>query len=196
MGCIKSKVKIRKSLPDADMQYLKRVTRYDEKHIQDLYDNFRQDCPNERFTQEQFIDMYQSFFPSGNVKEFCEQVFRTFDTDKDGFINFKEFLFGMHVTSAETPEEKLRWAFRMYDVDGNGFIDPDEMLKVLRAIYGMLHEDAEDPTSADEERAMEIFCRIDENGDGQITGEEFLRGCLEDDELSKLLAPNIVEHCE
>lgn len=40
-----------------------------------------------------------------------------------------------------------------------------------------------------------IFClrRMDENGDGSLTEEEFLRGCLQDDELSKMLAPNVAQ---
>ena len=71
----------------------------------------------------------------------------------------------------------------MYDVDGNGVIDPEEMLKVVRAIYDMHAY----------ERARKIFRRMDVNRDGQLTEEEFLRGCLEDDEMSKLLSPNIVD---
>ena len=43
-----------------------------------------------------------------------------------------------------------------------------------------------------QERAKNIFSRMDENGDGHLTEEEFLRGCLQDDELSKMLAPNVV----
>jgi len=38
-----------------------------------------------------------------------------------------------------------------------------------------------------------IFLRMDENGDGHLTEEEFLRGCLQDNELSKMLAPNVVQ---
>ena len=56
--------------------------------------------------------MYKLFFPSGNAEQFCDHVFRTFDTDKNGFIDFKEFLLAIDVTSAGTPEEKLKWAFR------------------------------------------------------------------------------------
>jgi len=33
--------------------------------------------------------MYKMFFPSGNAEEFCDHVFRTFDMDKNGFIDFK-----------------------------------------------------------------------------------------------------------
>ena len=35
-----------------------------------------------------------------------------FDNDKNGSIDFKEFLLAIDVTSAGSPEEKLNWAFR------------------------------------------------------------------------------------
>ena len=136
------------------------------------------------------------FIWRGNAEQYCEHVFRTFDTDQNGVIDFEEFLLAMYVTSAGTAEEKLTWAFRMYDVDGNGVIDPEEMLKVVQAIYGMLHKDAAEPLSVADERARKIFLRMDVNKDGLLTEEEFVRGCLEDDELSKMLAPNVVELCE
>ncbi|KAJ9597204.1 hypothetical protein L9F63_011926, partial [Diploptera punctata] len=48
-----------------------------------------QDCPNGRLTPAKFVDMYKMFFPSGNAEEFCDHVFRTFDMDKNGYIDFK-----------------------------------------------------------------------------------------------------------
>ena len=36
-----------------------------------------------------------------------------------------------------------------------------------------------------------LCLRMDENNDGTLTEEEFLKGCLQDDELSKMLAPNV-----
>ena len=38
--------------------------------------------------------------------------FRTFDKDQSGFIDFREFLVAMDITTCGTPEEKLQWAFR------------------------------------------------------------------------------------
>lgn len=37
--------------------------------------------------------MYKMFFPSGNAEEFCDHVFRTFDMDKNGYIDFKVCFF-------------------------------------------------------------------------------------------------------
>ena len=46
------------------------------------------------------------------MEEFSDHVFKTFDKDKNGFIDFKEFLLAIDVTSTGSPEEKLEWAFR------------------------------------------------------------------------------------
>ncbi|OXA63639.1 Neuronal calcium sensor 2 [Folsomia candida] len=167
MGCFTSKDKLQKE----DLEFLKSHTRYDESTIKEWYKGFKQDCPNGRLTPSKFVDMYKMFFPSGNAEEFCDHVFRTFDLDQNGFIDFKEFLLAIDVTSSGTPEEKLKWAFRMYDVDGNGVIDLQEMQKIVQVA------------------AKSIFAKMDENGDGQLTQEEFLKGCLQDEELSKMLAP-------
>ena len=73
----------------------------------------RIDCPDGKLTANSFRKIYTKCFPSGNVNEFCDHVFRTFDTDKNGFIDFKEFLLAIDVTSTGSPEEKLDWAFRL-----------------------------------------------------------------------------------
>ena len=191
MGCVNSKLNS-KFLKSENLEFLKSYTSYDEATIKEMHKSFIIDCPTGQLTPDKFIDLYKMFIWRGNAEQYCEHVFRTFDTDQNGVIDFEEFLLAMYVTSSGTAEEKLTWAFKMYDVDGNGTIDPDEMLKVVQAIYGMRREDATEPTSVADERARKIFLRMDENGDGQLTEEEFLRGCLEDDELSKLLAPNII----
>ena len=193
MGCIESRYSRLKYLSGENLEFLKANTGYDEATIKESHEIFIKECPNGNLTPDKLIDPYTPFISKGKAEQYCDHVFRTFDTDQNGFIDFEEFVLAMYVTSAGSAEEKLTWAFRMYDVDGNGVIDPYEMCKVVEAIYGMLCEDATAPTSSAKERAMKIFHRMDENEDGHLTEEEFLRGCLEDDELSKLLAPNMVE---
>merc|ERR1712134_107267 len=173
-----------------DLEFLKAHTRYDENTIKEWYKGFKQDCPNGRLTPVKFVDMYKMFFPSGNATEFCDHVFRTFDSDKNGFIDFKEFLLAIDVTSSGAPEEKLNWAFSMYDVDGNGWIDLPEMTKIVKSIYKMSglkrrQQEMESP----EERAEAIFKKMDHNSDGKVTRDEFVGTCLEDAKLIELLTP-------
>ena len=108
MGCIKS----RQGLNRCDIEFLMAHTCYDEKTIKQWYKNFKKDCPDGQLTKVKFLQMYKVFFPSGNAEHFCEHIFRTFDTNQNGYIDFKEFLLALDVTSAGTAKQKLEWAFR------------------------------------------------------------------------------------
>ena len=52
----------------------------------------QKDCPSGQLTRSQFVSIYQEMFPEGQAKAFYEHVFRTFDEDDSGKIDFKEFL--------------------------------------------------------------------------------------------------------
>ena len=58
-------------------------------------------------------------------------MFRTFDGDGNGKVDFKEFLVGLSVTASDNLEKKLKWAFKMYDIDGNGNISREEMTSLM-----------------------------------------------------------------
>ena len=78
--------------------------------------------------------MYKSFFPSGGGEKFCEHMFRGFDSDRSGIIDFKKFLIAINITRNGSPEDKLHWAFRMYDIDGSGTIEEKEMMKIIEVL--------------------------------------------------------------
>ncbi|KAM3187074.1 hypothetical protein ACTXT7_003039 [Hymenolepis weldensis] len=84
---------------------------------------YARDCPSGQLSKKKFIEVYSGFFPDGNAEEFCTHVFRTFDKDNSGKIDFKEFLLAINITSGGRPKEKLEWAYQMYDIDGNGTIE-------------------------------------------------------------------------
>ena len=50
---------------------------------------FKKDCPGGLLSQDKVLEMYTMILPEGNAKNFVEQIFRVFDKDGDGTIDFK-----------------------------------------------------------------------------------------------------------
>ena len=77
------------------------------------YRGFKHDCPNGQLSKQTIIDICNQILPGGNSTTFVDQIFRIFDKDNNGTIDFKEFMLATDMTSAGTAEEKLAWAFKV-----------------------------------------------------------------------------------
>jgi calmodulin len=88
------------------------------------------------------------------------------DENGDNEIDFNEFLTLMRLRmgeSGEDAEQNLRDVFDIFDADGSGYIDRDEMRVLMKKL-------AQDLT---EEEITQIMEEVDQDGDNQISFEEF-----------------------
>ena len=88
-------------------------------------------------------------------------------------------------------DEKLRYAFELYDVDKNGILTKPEIETIIRMVLSLRGEANNERLKDDVMKHLNRFlARFDENGDMQISQDEFCRICSEDDYLREFLSPN------
>jgi calcium-dependent protein kinase len=94
-----------------------------------------------------------------------EAMFNAVDTDRSGFIDYSEFVVAAMNERQLTTNDKLQAAFKMFDKDGSGIISADEIRTALQ--FGGANEMSAQAVDA-------IIKQVDENGDGEISFEEFV----------------------
>ena len=121
-----------------------------------------------------------------------KHVFRVYDTNNDGFIDFVEFMVIFYIMSDGSPEEVLEKIFRVFDLNSDGSISNKEMERLVKDMYKLLKTD--DPAIAAKDMiSKSAFAEMDKNEDGKVTLEEFRTACLGREEFSKMLAVKVID---
>jgi len=106
---------------------------------------------------------YENHYGISMTDEEIERMFRSVDSDNSGFIDYSEFVVAAMNEKQLTSNDKLQAAFNMFDKDGSGVISSDEIKDVL-GFGGNL----------DTKQIDAIIKQVDDNGDGEISFEEFI----------------------
>ncbi|XP_061166728.1 neurocalcin homolog [Saccostrea echinata] len=178
MGKKSSKLKL-ETLED-----LKTKTKFSDAEILEFYRGFRLECPSGELSIEEFRKLYRGLFPNGNAEKFAEHVFRAFDENRDGTLDFREIMCALSVSSRGTMENKARMAFKIYDLDRDGYITAREMTEILKAMSKMTSKTMD---LSPEEKTREIFLRLDKNQDGILSMSEFIQGVQTDSFIMEIL---------
>lgn len=186
----KPKKKNPTELTEDEINLLLANTSFTREEIHKWHEGFIKDCPKGQLSKVKFVDAYKAFYPQGKADKFCNHVFKVFDFDNSGQIDFTEFLIAISVTAQGDAKKKLSMAFKMYDMDKNGRVDKREMEKIIEAIYDLLGEEHRKGDNSPSERVKIIMTKLDTDQNGYLSEEEFVNGCLEDPILRSLLAPN------
>ncbi|XP_009236829.3 guanylyl cyclase-activating protein 3 isoform X2 [Pongo abelii] len=131
-----------------------------ETHV--WYRTFMMEYPSGLQTLHEFKTLLGLQGLNQKANKHIDQVYNTFDTNKDGFIDFLEFIAAVNLIVQEKMEQKLKWYFKLYDADGNGSIDKNELLDMFMAVQALNGQQTLSP----EEFINLVFHKIDINNDG------------------------------
>ena len=179
-------------LREEDIAALVKSSGLDEAQVKDAFDSFVTEHPNGKMKPKDFREMMSKALPKKDASKMEKHVFRIYDSNNDGYIDFSEFMLIFFIMSDGTPEEVLTKIFRVFDVNSDGTITQKEMTKLIKDMYGLLK--SEDPNLAAKDLVSKsAFAEMDKDQDGKVTTAEFIAACMGQEDLSKMLALKVID---
>jgi len=155
-----------------------------EDLIRHQYKDFMNLCPEGNMTKEKFLQLAEQAL-GGEASFLVDVMFRVFDDDHSGSIDFEEFILALNATKMTTAEEKLQWIFNVFDKDGGGSIDASEIHEM---VVGLCTLSGIEVTKVEADQCTsEIMEAIDVDNDGDVTKEEFILNARKSDFIANLL---------
>ncbi|CAM4662388.1 unnamed protein product [Leuciscus chuanchicus] len=157
-------------------------------HSHKWYRKFMTECPSGQLTFYEFKKFFGLKNLSESSNDYVETMFKTFDINDDGFIDFMEYVAALSLVLKGGVQQKLRWYFKLFDMDGSGCIERDELLLIFKAVHAINGEDQE---ISPEDLADMVFNKIDVNGDGELSLDEFMEGIEADEAITLMLTQSL-----
>jgi len=113
-------------------------------------------------TKQELLSGFEMLGIYGNAETIIDNMMSTVDIDKNGLIEYSEFVMATINREKLLRKDRLEAVFRIFDQDGNGFISINELKEVFSG-------DKKIPMHVWEDMLKEA----DENDDGTISYYEF-----------------------
>ncbi|KAI4355239.1 hypothetical protein L6164_004032 [Bauhinia variegata] len=184
MGCRPSKVaksklnpeKAEKKLRPGNKEFstLASETQFTVNEVESLYELYQKlsvSVVKDGFIRKE--DLHFALFRNNNKRSiFVDRIFDLFDVNRNGRIDFGDFVRSLSVFHPKTPEAvKMKYAFKLYDLRHTGYIERQELKEMVIALLGesdlVLSDDVVE-TIVDK-----TFVEVDAKGDGRIDIEEW-----------------------
>merc|ERR1712129_8012 len=173
-----------------DISTLVQSSGREEIYVRQVFADFVTVYPDGKMRPKDFRRLMAKALPRQDVSKMEKHVFRIYDTNNDGYINFKEFMKAFVIKAEGSQEEVFKLIFHMFDLDSDGTITKKEMNKLIKDMYVLLKE--KDNIAKRDLLAKAIFAEMDADQDGKVTTAEFIAAFIGQEEF-RTLALKIID---
>jgi len=114
---------------------------FSEAEARDLYRLFRQMSmlhgSEHNLTCTSFIQIFASAYPGVDVEPFAKLIFKHYDKDDSGYVDFKEFLTGLDDQLQPGLAEEALWGFKFLGGSKSGVLKYENALNAIKAMYSL-----------------------------------------------------------
>jgi len=172
-----------KSEGETQIETLREGSNFTLTDLEKLHSLFLASNSGHEIDEAQFMGLMQQVYQNGlpDSAEVVRSMFHTFDKDKNGKLNFQEFVAGLSVCCRGTVGERVNFLFKTFDMDNSGTVSKAEFRKILKSTSQFMknstHVTSQEIDKAEnlEEFVDNIFKKFDLNGDGVLDFKEFKR---------------------
>merc|ERR1712062_777893 len=175
-----------KTLSEEDLKILKDTTEMEENEIVEKHDSFLEKHPDGNISKKSFDQLLSECLTKSSRKKLRSHLWRIYDLNMDGVVDFKEFMVVLKVMSEGSADENLRQIFRFFDVNLNGYIDKLELDRVVRDLQAL--DKSNQNSSLIAEKAWEEMSPAG----GQVSVEQFTAACLANRENTARIIMKVV----
>lgn len=176
-----------------DINFLSSQTDLSPDQVRHIYMEFYKTCKHRgRLSRAEFKNLYKQLMGfdkhNDSIEHIIDPIFRAFDNDRSGYIEFGEFLVGFAIASKGDLEARLSYAFDCYDADYSEYIERDEIEPVLMSMMRMLGF-VHMRDFRIENMISDIMQIADVSKDGRISKAEFIQALTNDEFVRGMLNP-------
>jgi Ca2+-binding EF-hand superfamily protein len=188
MGCVNGK----EPLSEKDLEFIATHTEISREEVEEQYNNFLSTYPDGKITRRSFTELMKKCYPDANLSKLEKHIFRMYDTNDDGYIDFKEFMIVLYILSRGSPEQNLEQIFRIFDINNDQEISRAEMKRIVKDLYSLLSS-KQKLHHTDSKMADDAFTEMDVDKDGKVSKEEFIKACMNHEKISSMMALKIID---
>ena len=166
MGCCSTKFVVREDVEGQGQEVLDTATRLGltTSDLNAIFKKFKSYdvMKDEKVTIAEFV-----VISACEAETFISLVFRLFDHDGEGSVNFHEFLTAYYHFLTLDKDDLALFTYQVFDLDGEGSLSKDEVKVMCMTLWGQKKA----------EKQFKEMTKMDLDGDGTLDANEWLNIC-------------------